>query len=247
MNLSSMFYHLFDNLVWGANVGVISEYLVGDIKLKNTKNVFSLLRNLIKIIMDIYKFNSLYVIHRKNQEEVYEAFEKQVENFETDMHKKLLDGVILFRSKLRRKFLDIIHSFLRICMLFYSLKFEPFYSNLHPIFTGLCGMLHSLISLYKALYDNNDNLSKENSNAASGTKNNLNINLEKSKSKLKKRRSLEDIIYEIDELPENTIMDDHYFDNYYVDFNKDFPIHPKDIISKVDKFSFFANYIRMNS
>jgi hypothetical protein len=249
MNIFSMFYHLFDNFVWGANVGVISEYLVGDIKLKNTKNAFSLLRNLIKIVLDIYKFNNLYVIYKKNQEEVYEAFEKRVENFQTDLHKKLLDGVILFRSKLRRKILDIFHSFLRISMLVYSLKFEPFYSNLHPIFIGCCGMLHSLIALYKAVYENN-NLTKENLEGV-GTRNssirinNIN-NCEKPKNKFKKKRSLEDIIYEIDELPENTILDNHYFDNYYVDFNKDFPTHPKDIISKVDNLSILANYIMNN-
>lgn len=226
MNLSSMFYHLFDNLVWSSNVGVISEYLVGDIKLKNTKNVFSLLRNLIKIAVDVHKFNWLYIVNRKNEEEVFEAFEKRVENFQTHLHKKLIDQAIEVRSKLRRKALDIVHSFLRICMLVYSLKLEPFYSNLHPIFTGFCGMLHSIISLYKTLYDKENSFHKFESRVNLKSKGNITN---------KRKKSLEAIIDELEELPESDgqkILRDDYFDNYYVDFNKDFPTNPKDVISR---------------
>lgn len=217
MSLSSMFYHFFDNLVWGSNVGVISEYFVGDIKLKNTKNIFSLIRNLIKIIMDIYKFQFLYEINCKNQEEVQEAFEKKVENFQTDLHKKLLIQTIEVRSKLRNKLLDIIHSFLRSIMLIYSIKIEPFYSNLHPIFNGLCGMIHSIISLYKVFFDLE-------TQKAFGS--NLNNNMKQTKKN--KKQSLEDIIDEIEEATEKTILNDDYFDNYYIDFNKDFPTDSKD-------------------
>jgi len=220
MSLSSMFYHIFDNLVWGSNVGLISEYLVGEIKLKNTKNMFSLLRNLVKIIMDIYKFQNLVEINSHNEEEVRQAFEKNIENFQTDAHKKLLIETIELRSKIRNKLLDIIHSFLRCIMLIYSLKIEPFYSNVHPIFNGLCGMMHSIISLYKIFFD------VETRNALGSNLNFLNKNTLQGKKNRKK--SLEDIIYEIEETNENTIFKDNYFENYYTDFNKDFPTNCKD-------------------
>jgi len=223
MNLSSMFYHLFDNLVWTSNMGVISEYLAGEVKLKNIKNVFSFLRNLIKITIDILKLNSLFVINKKNEEEVQEAFDKKVENFQTHLHKKLLDQAIIVRSKVRGKMIDVVHSFLRICMLIYSLKLEPFYSNLHPIFAGFCGTIHSLISLYKALYD-------EDNNPLNNKFNDSKIKIKTLGKDYKNKVSLEDIIHEIDEQPENRILDDNYFDNYYVDFNKDFPIESKNLI-----------------
>jgi hypothetical protein len=226
MSLSSMFYHIFDNLVWGSNVGLISEYLVGEIKLKNTKNIFSLLRNLIKIIMDIYKFQNMVEINSQNEEEVHEAFEKNVENFQTDAHKKLLIQTIELRSKIRNKLLDIIHSFLRSIMLIYSIKIEPFYSNVHPIFNGLCGMIHSIISLYKILFD------VETQNAFGSNLNILNKNFKQPGKK--KRKSLEEIIYEIEETSEKSIFKDNYFENYYVDFNKDFPTYCKDsLFSKI--------------
>ena len=225
MAISSMFYHIFDNLVWSANVGVISEFFVGEIKLKNTKNIFSFLRNIIKIFMDIYKFQNLFEINSKNEEEVYEAFENKVENFQTENHKKLLIQTIEIRSKMRNKLLDIIHSFLRCIMLIYSLKFEPIYSNVHPIFNGLCGMVQSIISLYKIFYD------LETQKAFGSTLANMN-NIAKHGSK-KKKKNLEDIIDELDEACENTILDENYFENYYVDFNKDFPTNREDILNRI--------------
>jgi hypothetical protein len=222
MSISSMFYHLIDNLVWGWNVGLMSEYLVGDIKLKSAKNVFSLIRNIIKILLDVYKFNSLAELNSKNKEEVYEMFERRVENFQTNLHKKLLEETIYYRYKMRIKILDILHSFFRICMLLYSIKLEPFYSNLHPIFIGLCGSLNAVISLYKAIFQSQKEPFKFQEDKSRNTID---------KSKVKKRRSLEDILSEMEEIPENNILEDHYFDNYYVDFNKDYPTNPKEIVS----------------
>jgi hypothetical protein len=50
-----------------------------------------------------------------------------------------------------------------------------------------------------------------------------------------KKKSLEDVIHELDETPDGStnILDDNYFNNYYIDFNKDFPTDPKEIISNV--------------
>ena len=53
--LSGFFYHIMDNLVWGVNVGILNEFLVGDIRYKMSKNFFSLIRNWIKLIMDCIK------------------------------------------------------------------------------------------------------------------------------------------------------------------------------------------------
>lgn len=222
MAICSFFYHVFDNLVWCNNVGVIGEYFVGEIKLKNTKNLFSLMRNVIKLVMDFYKFKSLYLINRKNEEEVYEAFEKRVENFKAEIHNRMLTQTLEVRVKLRMKVLDIVHSFLRISMLLYSLRLEPFYSNLHPIFTGLCGMAHSIIALYKVLLEDSGDQVK-------GFTSTLKIEKNMSSNK-KKKQSLEFIIREEEEDVKVKILDEAYFNNYYVDFNKDYPTEPKKVI-----------------
>lgn len=229
MAISSFFYHSFDNLLWASNLGLLSEYLVGEIKIKNTKNVFSLLRNMLKIFMDINKFKDLFYINKKNEEEVYEVFERRVENFESNVYDKVLVYTLEIRKKLRTKLFDIVHSFLRICMLLFSLKLEPFYSNLHPIFIGFCGSLHSIIALYKTLQDpdlnaeeklkNKKKLQKQKSATADDLKGN----------KIPKRKSLLLMLDENEEThgqSKNNIFSDGYFKNYYIDFNKDFPMDP---------------------
>lgn len=227
--ISSFFYHLFDNLLWASNLGLLSEYLVGEIKIKNTKNFFSLLRNIIKIFMDFNKFKDLFYINKKNEEEVYEVFEKRVENFETNIYDKVLVYTLEVRKKLRTKLFDIVHSFLRICMLLFSLKLEPFYSNLHPIFIGFCGSVHSIIALYKTLQDPDLNEEEKLKNKKKLQKqksfNNNDLN---DKFKLPKRKSLLLMLDENDENLQNSknIFSDGYFKNYYIDFNKDFPMEP---------------------
>jgi hypothetical protein len=215
MSLSSFFYHIFDNLVWTSSVGLISEYLIGDIKLKNTKNLFSLFRNLIKIIMDFYKFKSLYFINSKNEEEVLEVFDNKVENFKTEAHNRIVTQTLQIRLKLRLKILDLVHSFLRINMLLYSLRIEPFYSNLHPIFIGLCGMTHSLISIYKSITVINESR-----------------HFNSSKNEEKNNKSTLDMIMEDNVvLNKQRIFEKDYFDNYYLDFNKDYPTEPSKVLA----------------
>jgi hypothetical protein len=215
MCISSFFYHIFDNLVWASNIGLMSEYLVGEIKFKNTKNLFSLFRNLIKIVMDFYKFQSLYSINSKNEEEVLEVFDNKVENFKTEIHNRIVTQTLQIRHKLRHKILDLGHSFLRINMLLYQLRLEPFYSNLHPIFIGLCGMIHSIISLYK-------NISEIKYPSDTG------------KMKDGRQRSTLDMMVEDNIVSKGKIFEKDYFENYYLDFNKDYPTEPSKVISYKD-------------
>ena len=237
MAISSFFYHLFDNLLWASNLGLLSEYLVGEIKIKNTKNVFSLLRNIIKIFMDIIKFKDLFYINKKNEEEVYEVFEKRVENFESNIYDKVLVYTLEVRKKLRTKLFDIVHSFLRICMLLFSLKLEPFYSNLHPIFIGFCGSVHSIIALYKSLQEPELNEEEKLKNKKKNEKENVNNNNNsqdiKPLPKLRKRKSILMILDEDDENHNNSkinIFSDGYFKDYYIDFNKDYPTDPTQVL-----------------
>jgi hypothetical protein len=215
MSISSFFYHIFDNLVWASNTGLLTEYLVGEIKFKNTKNLFSLFRNLIKIVMDFYKFKSLYFINSKNEEEVLQVFDNKVENFKTEIHNRLVTETLKIRYKLRYKVLDLVHSFLRINMLLYSLKIEPFYSNLHPIFIGLCGMLHSIISMYKNITDYKDDSNEKG---------------------VERNTSILDIIINDNIVNKGKIFEPNYFETYYIDFNKDYPMDPEKVIGYKENY-----------
>jgi len=56
---------------------------------------------------------------------------------------------------------------------------------------------------------------------------------------IKKIKSFEYAL--IDRIPNKNIFDDNYFDNYYIDFNKDFPIFPE-LVLKANN-NYFTNNI----
>jgi len=234
-SLSSFFYHLFDNILWASNLGLVSEYLIGDIKIKNIKNIFSLLRNILKIIADFIKFKHFYCLEKQNENKI-EMLNEKYNRDNKDIFDNLLKDTFEIRKKLRAKQFDLIHSCLRVCMLLSSLRLEPFYSNLHPIFIGICGSIHSIIALYKTLQDpelNEEEKLKETKNKEKYENGNF--------KKLKRASSsLSMLVGQSDynnnpKLKENFYSED-FFKDYYIDFNKDFPMDPKSVLkSKKNK------------
>lgn len=126
MNLCSLYYHLTDNLVWYANLGIISEYLIGNVSLKSIKRIFSLIRNFIKLYLDIKRYRSLSLIV---DGEIPEC--------------QLKDQIQLSKAL-------IVHDLLRILILFSELSIKPF-SLIAPILIDSFCVVDSLISLYKLL------------------------------------------------------------------------------------------------
>jgi hypothetical protein len=214
--LSSCFYHFLDNLVWASNVGMIDRIITGNLNWKTSKNFFSLLKTLIKIVTNFLNFKECMkntwgdIDHDKKDE-------------------RFLNETLKNRSKLRMITLNIIQSLIKIVTLFYSLKYDPFYSFLHPIIVSLCGVVYCVISIFKLYYKNKEiqhkmlkNIRKSsenlfNTNAASISQNNLVLNhfarLKSFECSLLERQPNQRLLY-----------DENYFDSYYIDFNKDFPI-----------------------
>jgi hypothetical protein len=225
--LSACFYHFLDNLVWASNVGMINRIITGEIGWKTSKNFFSLIRQLIKLITNLIDFKTYY----------YSSWINNNNEIKNEDYEKILNETIKNRSKLRMKTLDIIHSLLKLCTLFYSMKLEPVYSFLHPIIVSFCGILYCLISLFKIYFKteddqrkmlkdykkSNENLFKSTSNLNglySGYNNNsTSSNLQRLGGR---RKSFECSLLE--HTPNQKILfDERYFYNYYIDFNKDFP------------------------
>jgi len=211
--LSGFFYHMMDNLAWAANTGIIDEFFVGEIKWKMSKNFFSLIRNLIKLITSGMKVSKYISYDRYNEEEVMSEFNKEVSNFKLQSHYNIIKQTLENRAKIRLKSLDMIHSFLRICMLAFNLKIEPFYSLSHPLSIALCGVLHASISIYKQL----SKFSPHNSYSVYGG-----FSLKKSSSLVEKLL--------IDNRNEEEILEEGYFDHYYIDFNKDYSTKSEEIM-----------------
>jgi len=230
--LSACFYHFLDNLVWASNVGMINRIISGELKWKTSKNFFSLLRTMIKLITNLIDFKNYYYNSWMNNEN-----EIKHENYE-----KILNETFKNRSKLRMISLDIIHSLLKLITLFYSLKAEPLYSHIHPIIVTLCGIVYCVISLFKIYSKTSDsqkkmikNIKSVGSYTALKSTNNLlgisNHNMSVSNINtygLCRRSSFE--VSLVERHPNNKLFDENYFENYYIDFNKDFPLVPEMVL-----------------
>ena len=145
MHSCSFFYYLMDNLVFYSNIGLISENNMF-ISLKNIKQYFSLLRNIIKMYVDIRKY---FVLTSK----MTILLEKINLSSKQDKEKDLLDSIIKMRSSLLYLKLCIIHNFIRIVIILCSLKIWPFFNLIHPIFASFLGLIHAFITFYKEILD----------------------------------------------------------------------------------------------
>jgi hypothetical protein len=236
--LSGCFYHLLDNLVWASNVGIMNRIISGELKWKTSKNFFSLLKTLIKLTTNILNFKECF----------YKEF--HVENSEN-----LFQETLKNRSRLRMISLNIFHTIIKLITLFFSLKIEPFYSLLHPVIVSLCGILYCVISIYKVYEKNKEfqykmlkNYRRSSAQLVFNGRNNLRTQSYKEKSlnqntpnvHLKRIKSFEYSLLE--RQPNQRLLEDEdYFEHYYIDFNKDYPIMPKNVL-KEDTY-YFHNII----
>jgi hypothetical protein len=50
----SFFYYLIDNIVWFSNIGFVSKFFYGSTKWKQLKNLFSLTKTILEILLAVY-------------------------------------------------------------------------------------------------------------------------------------------------------------------------------------------------
>lgn len=220
--LASCFYHFLDSLVWASNVGIINPIFTGEIRWKTSKNFFSLIKTLIKFTTNLMDFKTCYYLSKMNENELHDDYD-------------CLNKTIKSRSKLRMKMLGLVRSILKIITQLYSLKFYPISSNLHPIVVALCGIIHCLLSLlknYLKIYDNHVKLLQNTTKLSTKSEVILRKGITPIKNRPMIRRNSDSFELSIlERQPNKRILNDlKYFDNYYIDFNKDIPLEPDKII-----------------
>ena len=207
MCLSSLFYHVMDNVVWAVNVSIIDEYIIGEIRWNMTMKFFALIRKILLLIVDVIKMGK-YIDKEIKLKENHKNLENENDH---NIDLSLLNQNFVLMAKLRMKFLDLIQSACRICMLSYSLRLEPFFSYTHPVYSSFCGIIYSGISIFQHYIKASDfnNMFKVHK-----------TNFRPAKTSLtRSNRSLERIL--IDVRNKGEILKQNYFDNYFIDFNKD--------------------------
>jgi hypothetical protein len=232
--LFSCFQHFLDNLVWASNVGMLNRIITGELGWKTFKNFFDLLKSTIKLLTKLMDFKFYYYNSWINNE-------NEIKNVN---YEKILNETFKNRSKLREITMDIIQSILKIMTLIFSLKLEPLYSYLHPIIISLCKVVSCFISLIKIFIETDedqkkmmkifrgsfDNTSTSNIAGLSVFSSNLNNKPSSLNPSARYRRSSLFEISLVERAPNHKIFDENYFENYYIDFNKDFPLVPEMVL-----------------
>jgi len=211
--IAGSFYHILDNINWASNIGIIDDYLTEEIHWKTSWNIFNLLRKCLRLVGDVIKVinYAILLLSISNNLKTFDNTNKNtnanskantnVNASDGENYDSLIAELLEKRSKLIFKILCVVNNLLRIFMILYSLKMEPYYSSIHPIYIGLCSFLYSIVSMLKQLIK---------------TRNDENGKSEKETKRVKSEEQL----YEEFMANNKHIFDDQYFQHYYIDFNK---------------------------
>jgi hypothetical protein len=150
MSIANIVYYLLDNLVWCADIGIISKFIAhANIKWKDTKDISSLARCVIGLTLSFTaSFNTKERI-RLLKEELIENPHKKIE---TDKNTYgLTCDFVTTRREYRVQGLEAVVSILRFFMLAHALGF-PLFKKLSKIFIAVCGISATSLSIFFELF-----------------------------------------------------------------------------------------------
>lgn len=158
LSFCALFYYLLDNLVFYSNIGMITENYFTNLSLKSLKQTFSLIRNILKSILDVKKFFILRNLETELKEEINKINNFNLSKYEEEKQKSFfLVKIKEIRSKLVQVKICILHNIIRIIIILCSLKVDSIFFFVDPIIHNLLGVIHSLISFYKEICEINNN------------------------------------------------------------------------------------------
>ncbi|OMJ90346.1 hypothetical protein SteCoe_7255 [Stentor coeruleus] len=150
MSIANIVYYLLDNLVWCADIGIISKFIAhANIKWKDTKDMSSLARCVIGLTLSfIASFQTKERI-RLLKEELMENPHKKVEKDKNTYG--LTCDFVTTRREYRVQVLEAVVSILRFFMLAHALGF-PLFKKLSKIFIAVCGISATSLSIFFELF-----------------------------------------------------------------------------------------------
>lgn len=238
ITLFSSFYHILENLVLLSNLGILEQNITEGLNWKTGKNFFSLLRSSFKLI-------SLLVEMGEIIKENWKLFNNSdnISIKEDSMNRELYDKLLKNNEKYYKLFFLIVEALMKVLMRINSLKIEPIFSYLHPMLMSLFGVVYCVCGIIKRLEKINKSekskaLSYMNKIRSSSKQliNNTEANPEKRKINFNnssymnynRKKSFEYLlsvrgsIFDLN----NKLLSNNYYDQYYIEFCKDFPTNP---------------------
>ena len=147
--LANIVYYLLDNLVWCADIGIISKVIAkANIRWKDTKDISSLARCIIGLLVSfITSFNTFDKIQSVKTN--FSELPNKVIKKNNKMYAKVCD-LVDSRREYRFKLVDVVINILRFVMLAHSLQF-PAFKKISKIFISICGILSTSLLIFNVL------------------------------------------------------------------------------------------------
>lgn len=146
--ISSFFYYILDNFMWGVNTGIFPITVTSSRyqQLDYVKDMASFWRNCFNLMISVYNHKLSTVAEQEVNFKLKmmpdQPYKKKSESYQ------LFVALIKLRKSRRLAGLELLHSILRLLMLWYKLKF-PKWQNLNVIFVVFIGNISAWISLFK--------------------------------------------------------------------------------------------------
>ena len=151
INIMAFFYYLLDNILWGIDIGVLSNAVNKNTEsiYKGYKNRFSYMKFVLKIIKNVINL----VLRQRKENDIEKGMktcdEKAITVFDDSYD--LCRVYLKERGKKRFEMLEIIISSMRIVPLSKSLKL-PGYKWLNPVFVSFCGMGSAILKILHLVF-----------------------------------------------------------------------------------------------
>lgn len=144
-----IFYYIFDNIVWVAEAGVINKYISDPRwKWENAKNVFSLIRYFLLVVITLLKRKKINQKEKLCRETL---IRRQLPIDHGNEGEGLMNQLNIIRHKWRFNMLTLIKNILRIFMLYRAIKL-PGYIRISMIFHDVCGISSYALGVAKIFF-----------------------------------------------------------------------------------------------
>lgn len=93
-------YYLYDNIVWFTQIGIVNKFIISHFKWKKLKDIFSLWKTILEIIISIY----VVTLKKKKEKEIMDKLRRYYmnEKIRPDKHvHALVRKLIVIRRKIR--------------------------------------------------------------------------------------------------------------------------------------------------
>ena len=149
LSLSNIVYYILDNLVWCADIGIISKFVSNaNIKWKETKDLSSVARAIFGLILTCIASAKAWKRIESISRGLNEKLEKKVRKGSRKLND--IENLIDARREHRFKSIDLVIMVLRLVMLGHALGF-PWVRRCSKIFVASCGLAASALSVFAIL------------------------------------------------------------------------------------------------